>query len=130
MKRILIFALVVISLMFAMTGCKKNPTEEADKRLTEVAGQMKLPVKLNDNMSLVECKYSNKVLTYVNETTEKTLETINIDSLRTKTLEGLRTNLFSQKLVKNIVAANAQIKYVYINNTDSVTFTFTTEELK
>lgn len=129
MKRNTIFCLLLACLTAAtMSGCKNIQRKNAEKQIIELTKQMTLPIKLNDATKLTECYYSDKTLTYRNETSADTLAAINVDSLRKTTLNNLKTN--SRKLISSVVKADAKIRYIYVNNTDSIMFTFDPDELK
>lgn len=129
MRKYVIFCLLAAFMaVFTLSGCKKSHGKDAEKRIEELTKEMKLPMKLNDATTLTKCYYADKTLTYCNETSADTLAAINVDSLKQVTLRGLKAN--SQKLVSSIVKAKAQIRYMYISDSDTIMFTFSPDDLK
>lgn len=126
-KKTIYSILTVCFLAAIIAGCKKSSGKEAEKKIIELTKQMELPVNINDATKLTECRYSDKILTYSNETSVE-IPNINVDSLKQRTLDNLKTK--SQKLVSNIIKANASIRYIYINNSDTIMFTFSADDLK
>lgn len=123
-----IYSILTACLLAAtIAGCKKSSGKEAEKNIIELTKQMELPVNINNATKLTECLYSDKILTYSNETSVE-IPNINVDSLKQRTLDNLKTK--SQKLVSNIIKANASIRYIYINNSDTIMFTFSADDLK
>lgn len=126
----MLMAMAIVLLSISMSGCKKNESDKADKRIVEAVSKLKLPQKLNSVTTLTDCSYGDKMLTYRLETTSDTLASMNVDSRRAVTLENLRTGLLPQNLIANLVSAGASVRYIYVCGKDSVLFTFAPEELK
>jgi len=126
-KKTIYSILTACLLAVTIAGCKKSPGKEAEKNIIELTKQMELPVNINDVTKLTECHYSDKILTYCNETSVE-ISDINVDSLKLRTQDNLKAK--SQKLVSNIIKADASIRYIYINNSDTLMFTFSADDLK
>ncbi len=113
-----------------LTGCKKDKASQADKNIQDAVANVELPHKLNDATTVTAIYYKDKILTFRNETPSDTLAALNVDSMRSITLHKLRTGLFPRNLINNVVAAGASIRYIYVADSDSVMFSFSSEEFK
>jgi hypothetical protein len=112
-----------------IVGCKENEEEIAVKNLQESVNKIKLPQKINESTVLTGCYYENRLFTYRYEVPKDTLSLIGKDSLQNRTLDNLKTNLFSQKLVRNLIKAKSNLRYIYTCDTDSIVYTFTPSDL-
>lgn len=122
--------MAVMMLSILMTGCIRSEKSKADTRISEAVAKLKLPQKLNNITTLTKCSYSDKMLIYCLETTSDTLTSMDVDARRALTLENLRTGLLPQNLISNLVAAEASVRYIYVCDKDTVSFTFSPDELK
>jgi len=113
-----------------LTGCKKDKASQADQNIQDAVANVELPHKLNDATTVTAIYYKDKILTFRNETPSDTLAALNVDSMRSITLHKLRTGLFPRNLINNVVAAGASIRYIYVADSDSVMFSFSSEEFK
>jgi hypothetical protein len=128
MERIRIFALLI--LLLALTfSCKNNQENESERNLEESVSKMNLPQRINESTVLTDCFYEGKVFTYCYQIQKDTLLLIGKDSLQHRTLDNLKTNLYSQKLVKNLIMAKSNLRYIYTCGTDSIVYTFTPKDL-
>lgn len=109
----------------ALAGCKKS---EGNK-LEEQIAKMQLPMEINDNTTLTQCYFADNTLVFRNDVAPEVWDSLNVDSMKSKTIQQLKVNLNSQQLVSYAVKAQASIKYIYANGSDSVTFTISPGEL-
>ena len=125
-----LFVAAVLAVSF--TSCKESNAKIADKHLTKAVSELSLPRTLRDGSTLTSCTYSNQILTYRREIDKKSFDKINShqDASRNTLLVGLKTDLLTPNLVKNILEAGASVQYVLACGSDSVVFNYTTAELK
>jgi len=130
MKRLL-YSFVAVALALSLEGCNGNNGEKrAEKFLVEKAKATAVPQSIGAGSTLTSCEYSDKVLSYRIETTADSLAAINIDTLRSNTISNWNTNLNTQEILKEVVAAGAKVKYTYVSGTDSIVMTLTSEDFK
>lgn len=129
MKKLLVI-LCAIVLAVGATSCKKDKEGAADKNIANAVSGMTVPRTLNDGTTLTECTYADKVLTFTCEVDAKAFKKIDEEKSQGKTLEFLNKGLFPRNLVKTVKQANASIKYVFYSGNDSITFTFTPDQLE
>lgn len=130
-KLICILTVVMIALTsVSLTSCKKDKAQMADKQLTEAVKGLTFPQLLNDGSKLTACYYSNKILTFRCELDKDKFEKVKSEDYREKTLQRLKTGLFPRNLIKNVVQADASLEFIYTDGTDSITYSYTPEELK
>lgn len=124
-----IFAVALVCIL-TLGACKKDKAEIADKNIEKAVSQLTLPQELKDGITLTNCSYKDKELTYRLELPKDKLDKLDVDQSRAKTLENLKGGLLPQNLVNNIVAANASIQYIMVCDKDSVAYKFTSQELQ
>lgn len=120
---------VLTVLCLSAVSCKKDPAKEIDKQLTQAIAGLSFPQKLNDNTTLTDCYYVDKVLTFRCEIDKKALADMDVDKKREDTLDKLKTGLFPRNLIRNVANAGASIRYIYVNGGDSVMFSYAPEDL-
>ena len=120
---------VLTVLCLSAVSCKKDPAKEIDKQLTQAIAGLSFPHKLNDNTTLTDCYYVDKVLTFRCEIDKKALADMDVDKKREDTLDKLKTGLFPRNLIRNVANAGASIRYIYVNGGDSVMFSYAPEDL-
>ena len=132
MKR-LIYLAGILALVFVVSApfasCKKDKAEIASQQLAAAVEKIQLPKELNSSTTLTECYYSDKTLTFRCEVDKKAFQKIEADKAKNKTLGQLSTGLFPRNLVNHVIDADASIRYIFVNDNDSVTFLFTADEL-
>lgn len=121
----------VALLILLLTGCKFDKAgKHAEKFLSERAKATTVPQKVGAGSTMISCQYNDKVLAYRFETTPDSLTAINIDTLRANTIRNWKTNLNTQEILKQLLAAKASVKYTYISGTDSIVMTLAAEDFK
>lgn len=133
MKRLFRIFIILSVILFGsinIVSCKKDKGVVADKHLTEAVQGLTFPQTLNDGTKLTNCYYKEKVLTFRCELDKDKLSKMDVEQYRANTLERLKTGLFPRNLIKNVTDAGASIRYIYVNENDSVMFSFTSDELK
>lgn len=133
MKKIfsILFTLVVaMAFTMSLQSCKKDPAKIADENIRKSVSTLVFPQDLKETGKLVGLDYTDKVLTFRIEIDQDKLRSMNVDTVRSQTLRSLKTGLFRRNLIDNVNKAGASVKYIYINDSDSVSFSFTPEELK
>lgn len=129
-KNTVLLVMVLCLGALSLAGCAKQKEKEARKELHNMVENTKLPVKINDGQTLKAITYDHNVLTYVNEVSADTLAGIKSKEFQTATLDNLRKEMSNRKLVKQLVAAKAEVEYVFYNGTDTLTFRFSPDELQ
>lgn len=130
MKRSIInsvVASVICLLTLGLGGCKPSPKEQAQKDLEKIAKEMDTPLKIN-GATLTEVKYEDNTFVMYNEVSADTLAAINKPELEKRTLKNLREQM--GKVSAKIIAADADIEYIYYNGDNKVRFSFTADQLK
>lgn len=133
MKKIFsILLTMVVAMTFTMSlqSCKKDPAKIADENIRKSVSTLVFPQDLKETGKLVGLDYTDKVLTFRIEIDQDKLRSMNVDTVRSQTLRSLKTGLFRRNLIDNVNKAGASVKYIYVNDSDSVSFSFTPEELK
>lgn len=123
-------ALFVAVCSLLMPACRKDESKEIDRQLSSAVAGLTFPQKLNDNTTLVGCTYADKVLTFRCEVDKSQFAAMDADAKRAETLDKLRTGLFPRNLIRNVVKAKASIRYIYVNDKDSVMFSFSPDDLR
>lgn len=70
------------------------------------------------------------MLSFRIEVSQDQIQAINTDSLKSQTINSLKTGLFPRQLMENIINADATVRYVYVCDQDSISIPITAAELK
>lgn len=131
MKKInIIIALLIAVLAPGFVACKKDAAEEAGKSLASAVEKLNLPQELKDGVTLSSCSYADKVLTFVCDVDKAQFKDIDADKSKTGTIDRLKTNILPRNLVEKVKEAGASIKYVFVCDTDTLSYEITSSELQ
>lgn len=114
----------------SVASCKKNPQKLAAERLQKSVAGLTFPQELKNGSKLLNLTYSDNVLSFRIEVSQDQIQAINTDSLKSQTINSLKTGLFPRQLMENIINADATVRYVYVCDQDSISIPITAAELK
>lgn len=115
--------------LLGITSCGKGKAELADKSLTELVAGLKFPQKVNNNISITDCKYSDKELKITYEVNKKAFKKIDAEKLSTEAQERLKSELLPRSFSKKLITDGASLNFVFVNGNDSISITFSPEDL-
>lgn len=124
----ILLAAVLCLASLGFSSCKDKATQ-AREEISQMVSGMKLPKKVNSYMTLTECSFTDNTLTIRNEVAPDTLANINKEKLEDHTPENLRGGMIPRKVVTKLIQANADIRYVYYSEKDSIIFSFSASDL-
>lgn len=138
MKKIFNAALLVmVAMAFVVlpTSCRKEEkkpvlTVDPNTSISKAVKGLNLPEEINDNLTLTECTYDNKVLTFRCTVDEETFKQLDKDRSRDLTLNQLKNGLFQEALVEKLKEADASVLYIMECGNDTVHFEYSAQDLQ
>lgn len=129
-KNIFLLSLMLCICGVVAAGCAKSKMRKAQESLATVVDRVEVPIKMKGSRTITAIYYADNILTLENEMSADSLARMKAEDLQDITLENLRSNLKLRKLINKVVEAQADVRYVYYNGTDSLTFLYTPDELQ
>lgn len=136
MKKILKAAMMLmgaVALMMLPTACKKEaakPQITADQSIARAVNGLSLPETLSEGVTLTDCTYADKTLTFRCSVDETVFKQLDQDASREKTLNQLKNGLFQEALVEKIKEANASIRYIVESGDSTIEFNYSARDLQ
>ena len=124
-----ISSLLLAAIITFSYGCKKDEKGMVDKQIETFAKSIQVPMTLKDKSSLVECTYKDKTLTLKRKVTDTQLQQIKVEQKQKRTQDSLLLQDLPKNIIDKIVFTGASIRYVYLNDSDSVSFILSPDDL-
>lgn len=129
MKKVLYIVIAAVIAICAV-ACKKDTAKEADQNLTKAVSALTVPRIIKDGVTLTECTYADRVLTYRFEVDKQTYNRMNAEKSESNAFKQLTTGLFSRDLLRTLNEAKASVRYILACGDESTDFTFDPEQLQ
>lgn len=122
--------MIAAVLAIGAVACQKDTAKEADQSLTKAVSSLTVPRTLKDGVTLTECTYADRVLTYRFEVDKETYNRMNAEKSESNAFKLLTTGLFSRDLLKTLNEAKASVRYILACGDEVTEFTFDPEQLQ
>ena len=129
MKKLIYSILLAATAASFLPSCSSDKESKHEKQIKQAIAGLKIPQKVNDNMTFTGCEYKNGTVIYEVEVSKEALAAMDSENKRSGTLENLRTGILPRSLVKSLSSAETSMRFVFYHDKDTLAFTFTPEEL-
>ncbi|MBD5294823.1 MAG: hypothetical protein HDS25_00680 [Bacteroides sp.] len=120
-------SILCLCVTFGLGGCRPDPRKLAEEKIAKAVSEVRLPL-VYKGITVTGMTYEDHTLIIRNQISPDTLAAIDKDVLKERALANLRMNM--GKVLSRLSEADADVQYVYYNDTDSLKFTFTPEDFK
>lgn len=120
-------SILCLCVTFCLGGCRPDPRKLAEEKIAKAVSEVRLPL-VYKGITVTGMTYEDHTLIIRNQISPDTLAAIDKEVLKERALANLRMNM--GKVLSRLSEADADVQYVYYNDTDSLKFTFTPEDFK